>query len=239
MKRRPSSCRIRFFARPAGTLLLAALSITLGVSVAQAGGRVDVTDLPDEPTGSGTVGRKSAQKYMGRVPSGTPAGAPSSTGETHYLAIHVGGFLSDTEYKWGAKDADTNVGKLTLGVTYRIGEWQNSMDLDARVDYQTFNLQDGSASKLSFLPVIVFPDASSKFPLYFGLGAGLGVFTKQLPGESSISFDYQLLLGARFFNIRGTNAGFFVEGGLKNHVLLLTDGQFNGTFLAVGGVFTF
>lgn len=84
----------------------------------------------------------------------------------------------------------------------------------------------------------MFPDASSKFPLYFGVGAGLGVFVKQLSGESAMSLDYQVLAGARFFDLFN-NAGFFLEAGLKNHMHMLSDGQFNGTFVAAGSVFTF
>lgn len=231
--------------------------------LAQAEGRVEVTDLdssaeplaPPPATAAApaatpavrpgsVVGRKAAQKYMGQrgdEREATPAAkrSPAGSSEAHYLALHVGGFVSDNSYKWGGRDADSNVGKLNVGLTYRLGEWQNSMDLALRVDYQTFGLNEGSASKLSFLPVIQFPDASSKFPLYFGVGAGLGVFTKQLPGESPISIDYQLLLGARFFNIGGTRGGFFVETGLKNHFHAFSDGQYNGTFFAIGGVFTF
>ena len=233
--------------------LLRRLAITAAFSAAtsaplaaRAEGRVDVSDL-DKPEAtqrvpSGPVGRKAAQKYMGQKGTDDAAStsrAPAGSGDAHYLALHLGGFVSDNVYKWGGRDSDTNRGNLNIGLTYRLGEWQNSMDLGLRVDYQTFGLADGSANKLSFLPVILFPDASSKFPLYFGVGAGLGVFTKQLPGESPISIDYQLLLGARFFNIANSHAGFFVEGGLKNHFHVFSDGQFNGTFLAVGGVFTF
>ena len=240
--------------------------LCLATAVANAQGRVDVSDLPDEPGPStypakgeavrrtapaaptapqGTVGRRAAQKYMGqrgRDDSAPPIddAPPRHTAgkDAHYLALHIGGFISDNEYKWGPKDADANVGKLSIGLTYRFGEWQNSMDFNMRIDYQTYNVGDG-ANKLSFLPVILFPEASSRFPLYFGVGAGLGVFTKQAPGESPISFDYQLLVGARFFNIADTNAGVFLEAGLKNHFLIFSDGQFNGAFMALGGVFTF
>ncbi|MCB0369349.1 MAG: hypothetical protein KDD45_07815, partial [Bdellovibrionales bacterium] len=92
--------------------------------------------------------------------------------------------------------------------------------------------------KMSILPVLIFPEASSKFPLYFGVGAGLGVFFKQVQDESNVSFDYQLFMGARFFNVYGST-GFFIETGLKNHLHITSDGQFNGSYLAAGAVFTF
>lgn len=210
----------------------------------ESGGRVDVTNTQEvvqeeeAPKKKPRVGRNAAEKYMSKREPAATSSSSSSGASDHYLALHLGTFVSDSSYRWGARDSDTNNGKLTLGLTYRMGEWVNSMDLAIRVDFNTYSLTEGSASKLSFLPVIMFPDASSKFPIYFGIGGGLGVFTKQITNESSISFDYQLLVGARFFDIF-RNTGFFVEAGLKNHIHLLSDGQSNGTFVAAGTVFTF
>jgi hypothetical protein len=47
-----------------------------------------------------------------------------------------------------------------------------------------------------------------------------------------------LVAGARFLNVIDT-MGFMIETGLKNHIHLLSDGQFNGVFVNVGTVFTF
>src|SRR5690606_18603675 len=93
--------------------------------------------------------------------------------------------------------------------------------------------------KLSVLLMIHLPDAVSYFPLYFGSLLGPGVFLKQLPDESSISIVYQLVVGARFFEV-AVSTVFFIDTGLKNHILLLSDGQHSDhTFVAVGAVFTF
>jgi hypothetical protein len=198
------------------------------------------------------VGRTAAAKYMAprqgtqeEENSEEKEGAQKTSGHgfrggasDHYLAVHVGWFANDNAYKWGSPDNQTNVGRYNFGLTYRMGEWVNSMDLLVRFDVSRINLAEGGVTKFSFLPVITFPDATSRFPLYFGAGAGLGVFGNQIAGESGISLDYQFLAGARFFNIWG-QTGLFVEGGVKNHLLLLSDGQFNGTFIATGLVFTF
>lgn len=212
--------------------------------------RVDVTDMtnpsPDEepPQRPPVVGRKAAQKYMGVKPDNAPESGrgPASTGgggsTAHYLALHIGTYVGDNAYHWGSAASAKDVGKWNAGVTYRMGEWVNSMDLCLRIDYSTFSLPGGNASKLSLLPVVLFPDANSRFPLYFGGGLGAGVMTKQLEKESQIALDYQLLLGARFFDVVQTT-GFFIEAGIKNHVHLLSDGQFNGTFISAGTVFTF
>lgn len=187
------------------------------------------------------TGRKAAEKYMGQ--RGNRSGDPSYRGQSggsgdHYLAVHIGAMVSDTSYRWGQRAEAGNTGSWNFGVTYRIGEWINSMDLNARVDVQRFHLPEGSATKLSFLPVITFPDASSKFPLFFGVGAGLGIFATQIPDESALSFDYQLIAGARFFDV-WPNTGLFVEAGMKNSAFILSDGQINGLFVSGGAVFAF
>lgn len=197
-------------------------------------------------TGTPRVGRSAAQKYMGshNAPQETESSDSRPVGnqigqDDHYLAIHIGGFISDKAYNWGNYSRENDVGDANIGVTYRVGEWANAMDLAIRMEYTGYGLAGGGApSKLSFLPVITFPDASSRFPLYFGVGLGLGVFTHNVNSESALSVDYQLLAGARFFEVFH-NTGFFLEAGIKNHFLILSDGQFNGTFIAAGPVFTF
>ena len=92
--------------------------------------------------------------------------------------------------------------------------------------------------KMAFLLAASFPDAASKFPLYFGVGAGPGVFFKQINDESRVTLDYQLFMGLRLFEIF-EQTGFYIEGGLRNHLQLTSDGQLNGTYLSAGAVFTF
>ncbi|WP_415062838.1 hypothetical protein [Bdellovibrio sp.] len=182
------------------------------------------------------VGRGAAARYFQkRDPAQTYQGGAASD---HYLALHFGRYMASQSYEWGKNGQEDDVGKNNFGVTYRVGEWQNSMDLNLRLDYSEFEVGGEKPTKLSFLPLITFPDASSRFPLYFGAGLGLGVFFKQASGKSSLSLDYQLVAGARFFDIF-ENTGFFIEAGLKNHLLILSSGQLNGTFLSGGLVFTF
>ncbi|WP_413944247.1 hypothetical protein [Bdellovibrio sp. HCB-162] len=184
------------------------------------------------------VGRDAAARYFQkRDPAQSyQAGNPGPT--DHFLALHFGRYMSSQSYDWGKNGQQDDVGGNTFGVTYRVGEWQNSMDLNLRIDYAEFDLPVENPSKLSFMPLLTFPDAGSRFPLYFGAGVGLGVFFKQTNSKSALSLDYQLVLGARFFDIF-ENTGFFIEAGLKNHIHLLSSGQFNGTFLSGGLVFTF
>jgi hypothetical protein len=184
------------------------------------------------------TGRQQATKYFqARKNEGAPGSV--DTGATpHLLALHFGGFFQGQSYQWGDNEKQ-GAGRFNGGVTYRVGEWVNSMDLSIRAEYTSywFN-EDQYARKISFSPIITFPDANSRFPLYFGAGTGLGLFMHQLKDESPVSFDWQVFGGVRFLNVF-ESVGFMVEAGLKNQILLFSDGQFNGVFVNVGSVFAF
>lgn len=189
-------------------------------------------------------GRDRAREYFQerQSPTEPPPRAtrsPASEGGAtpRYLAIHAGTFFSDKAYRWGTGEGE-DVGKLNAGVTYRMGEWVNSMDLAMRIDYTSFELNNDDARKLSLGAIITFPDANSRFPLYFGGGLGMGFFLKQIEDESPLALDYSIFGGVRLLDVIGS-VGFLVEMGLKNHVLLLSEGQFNGVFINVGTVFAF
>ncbi|WP_413582210.1 hypothetical protein [Bdellovibrio sp. HCB288] len=189
------------------------------------------------------VGRDAAAKYFQKNPEDDTTYVGGGNGNNsgpsdHYLALHYGRYMASQSYDWGKNGQEDNVGENSFGVTYRVGEWYNSMDLALRMEYNDYKVSGESPSKISFLPVIMFPDASSRFPLYFGAGAGLGIFMKQTNSKSMLTLDYQLLAGARFFNVF-ESTGFFIEAGLRNSLFLLSSGQLNGTFLAAGLVFTF
>ncbi len=162
--------------------------------------------------------------------------APESA--THYLALQAGFFIDDKAHRWGEKSTDTDIGKWNLGVTYQIGEWVNSMDLHFRADFQSFKVDGESANKMSLMSLVTFPDVRSGFPLYFGAGAGVGIFFDQVDDESSLSFDYQLVLGGRLLNVY-ESIGLIAEAGVKNHIFLTSKGQFNGYFFTTGAIFNF
>lgn len=201
-------------------------------------------EIIDTPSGSETkTGRESAQDYFkvrkkARSSSEVSMNRePAAASGVRYLTLHIGTFVDEGVYKWGVGNSD-DVGQLNFGVSYKVGEWVNSMDLLFRADFTTYTLGNGRAQKLSLLPMITFPDANSRFPLYFGGGLGPGIFFKQIDDEGSLSLDYQLVAGARFFDVLNS-IGFMFETGIKNHILLLSDGQYNGVFINLGTVFAF
>lgn len=213
-------------------LLLSSLTAT--VSWAQA----DANEETEQPR----VGRDAAAKYFqkrnGDQESSRGQGGRFTQPSDHYLALSYSHYIASQSYEWGRFGKEDGVGAGGADVTYRVGEWYRSMDLSLRIAYNEFSVGREMASKLSFMPLVTFPDASSRFPLYFGAGGGVGVFLNQVSAKSPVAFDYQLLVGSRFFDIY-ENTGFFLEAGLKNHFLLTSSGQLNGTFLASGLVFTF
>jgi hypothetical protein len=181
------------------------------------------------------TGRAKAQEYF-QADSEKTKSSTVASGD-HYLAIHGSNFMQSETWYWGQKDKQKDIGKAGFGVTYRFDEWGQT-DLNVRFELNEYNAVEQKQTKFSIMPVIIFPEAGSQFPLYFGAATGLGVFFKQVDQESTLSFDYQLFMGARFFNVAGST-GFFIETGIKNHIHLLSDGQFNGTYLALGALFTF
>jgi hypothetical protein len=158
--------------------------------------------------------------------------------EDHYLAIYYGGYLNDKQHRWGGNTSGDDVADGIFGVNYRVGEWVSSMDLYFRGEINTFSLDNKDPYKISLMAAVAFPDARSEFPLYFGLGAGPGIFFSQLEDESDVSLDYVLFAGARVFQLF-SNVGIMVEGGLRGHLHLLSSGQHEGVFVAAGAVFGF
>lgn len=192
------------------------------------------------------VGRKAASKYFEndresiRGPSQSNEGGGGGSGPRggeQLLMLSVGTFIGSKSYVWGPRKSEDNVGRMSYGITYLYDEWAG-LDLNIRADFNEYRIDDQHTKKLSFLPLVTFPRAASRFPLYFGIGAGLGVFFQQVTDESNLSLDYQLVAGARFMDLF-ENFGFFFEFGMKNHLHLLSDGQFNGNTMTAGGVFSF
>lgn len=186
------------------------------------------------------VGRKAAARYFENdkdVVRRGPSGEKSSAGGNQLLMLGMGSYVGSKAYQWNGLGSEDNVGRASYGFTYLADEW-HGMDLNFRADFNEYRVNGDFAKKLSFLPLVTIPRAEARFPLYFGIGLGLGVFFQQVPEESTLAFDYQLVAGARFMDLID-NFGFFFEFAMKHHMHLLSDGQLNGNALTAGGVFSF
>ncbi len=158
--------------------------------------------------------------------------------DDHYMTVHLGSFFNSTSYRWGDRAQTDNAGILNVGFTYKTDQFTSIIDRLIRVDLMGYEVPEGRPVQLSALLMLMLPDSTSKFPLYFGIGIGPGFFFQQIPNESFLAINYQLVAGVRFFNVIDS-VGFFAESGMKNHFLLLSDGQTNGFFASVGTIFTF
>ena len=220
---------------------LASAILTLLFSFSAVAQMVEVKDEA-APAEADSSGKAKAEGYFkdrkaSKVAPVRRGAEDASSGPPRFLALHVGTFFSDEAYKWGRGDQN-NIGRLNAGVDYRLGEWVNAADLSLRLDFTSYSLDEGTARKLSVGAIVTFPDANSRFPLYFGIGMGPGFFIKQIHNESAVAFDYSLLAGARFLEVI-EQIGFMVEVGLKDHLHLFSDGQYNGIYINVGSVFAF
>jgi len=182
-----------------------------------------------------TVGRKAAEKYFQEDRKIVEEEHSSSV--ENVLMLHLGRFINSQAYDWGSTSPLNDTGQALYGITYLFDQW-HGMDLNIRIDFHEFNVSNNRAVKIALLPLWTFPKVETRFPLYFGIGGGLGIFMQQLTNKSNLSFDYQFIMGARFLDIT-PGFGAFVEFGLKNHLHLLSNGQFNGTNFAGGVVFNF
>ncbi len=242
--------KIVFAAFSLGLFAILMLVGPLG-QTAQAQILIDETnEMPaSQPSARPKVGKGAAADYFkarGHRDTASAAEAKDASdrrpaanhGVDRYLTLHMGTFLSDKAYRWGNNSSDSNVGSGMFGVTYRVGEWKSSMDLLLRAEILSYKIDGERPTKLSFMPIIAFPDSRSDFPLYFGVGAGAGVFFKQVSGSSDLSLDYAVVMGSRFPNLFG-DAGLFIETGIKGQFFLLSEGQQQGVYLLAGGVFVF
>ncbi len=193
------------------------------------------------------VGRNAAAKYFqasGKSDESeknyqrNPSTIESLSSEERYLAVGFSQYMNTDSYNWGTNTKEEDVGRWGLDMTYRISQYNNLLDQAVRISYTEYQPIGKRTSKMSFMYALTLPDAGSKFPLYFGFAVGPGIFFKQLENESPLSLDYQLFMGLRLFNLF-ENTGFYVEGGLKNHLQITSDGQLNGSYVSAGAVFTF
>jgi hypothetical protein len=194
------------------------------------------------------VGRKAASKYFSQntpvedvksypTRGGKESESNSGSGNEELLMLGFGSYINSTAYSWGPNAKEEEVGKIFYGLTYFFEEYSRA-DMNLRIDFTEYKAGGERAYKISLLPLLTFPRKESHFPLYFGLGAGLGIFFVQVPDESSLSFDYQLVAGARFLEL-APGLGVFIEIAMRNHLQFPKDGQLNGTGLAAGGAFSF
>ncbi len=192
------------------------------------------------------VGRDAAREYMkkGHYPpvgsSETTEGSygrSSSTG-SHYIGLQVGRFLNSESYEWALTEKIDQVAQTNFTIEYLISQEYANFDIGMRIEHTSYRVLEYSPAKVSVLASWTFPEVETRFPLYFGAALGPGFFVRQLPNESNLTLDYEIYMGLRFLEIQSA-FGLSLEGGLKNHLHVLTNGQLNGNYMALGSTFLF
>ena len=118
------------------------------------------------------------------------------------------------------------------GLSYRLGGWKSRADIYLRMEKEFLD----DIQKVSLIPLIVFPDIESRFPIYFGFGSGLGFFW----GESSgLSFEYRTFVGLRWLHLFKKTTGVFFELGTKGHRDSLSEESSNHYYISLGLNFLF
>lgn len=191
------------------------------------------------------VGRKAATKYFTKdersisSESESESRPPRKTSNVNYLFnLHFASYLKSDAYRWGPNNTESSIAKMNYGITYLFTDFMDAADAGLRLDFTEYRVNEMFTKKLSIMPVYMFPKHEHLFPFYFGFAVGPGIFFNQIENESNISADYQLFAGLQFLEIYGT-AGISLELGLKNHLQLTSDGQVNGSYVALGAAFTF
>ena len=180
------------------------------------------------------TGKKAAMKYFTKKPASTstfkaPRG-PASTSYAQLFSLSAGALVNGKSYQW----LDDELGGWNLQLSYRRATtgW---LAQAFHLEFQKFTTLEEEFSKVSFLLNFVFPRSIS-FPVYIGAGAGPGFFLNQYNNESLWTMDYKGYIGLR---LNQDHSQFILESGVKNHVHMLSDGQFIGWFVSSGVAYKF
>ena len=159
-------------------------------------------------------------------------------GEARFIGILGGHTFKSSAYNWGdmqCSDKCQDIGGYQVGLVYGTRMNWKSVDLLWRAVVNFFNLKDEyKPISFSIKPNLVFPEIKSKVPIYVGIGAGLGMFTRQASKTSALSVDIDMFTGFRAMNVL-SSLGFFAEVGWQTKIFLLsTRGRFISGYVAAG-----
>lgn len=183
------------------------------------------------------TGRSAALKYFTKKPNSESAKikvrqpqSSSSGSDRGLIAIGAGSLIQTKSYDWAGNDLkgwSLNASYQSLKSSY--------FNRGYELEFQKISAGENQLSKLSFLLSFSFPKRLS-FPVYVGVAAGPGYFFKQTEGESEFTIDYKAYLGLR---LNRSTSQYFLQSGVKNHVHVLSDGQFVGWFVSSGVAYKF
>lgn len=181
------------------------------------------------------TGKTAAMKYFTKgakkqMATRAPASAPVASGQTRMLGISVGSLLNSRSYHW----SEESFRGYNVEASY-FSQGTGIFGRGLSLEMQKFAADDEELTKMAFLFNFTFPRRIT-FPVYLGAAFGPGYFFKQLEDESEFTIDYKAYLGLRLNQV---NSQYFLQSGVKNHVHVLSDGQFIGWYISSGVAYKF
>lgn len=126
-----------------------------------------------------------------------------------------------------------------LGFQQQIKEISNLGDFNLKTELQNFRLNAGRATQINITPVFSLPEMENGFPVYVGLGAGLGFYPYHiLKGKPFFSLNTQFFVGLRLPNLYA-NLGLHAEMVLHMHIPFQDNRLYMDTIANLGIIFSF
>ena len=126
-----------------------------------------------------------------------------------------------------------------LGFQQQIKEVSDLGDFSLKTELQNFRLTTGRATQINITPVFSLPEGGNGFPVYVGLGAGLGFYPYHiLKGNPFFSLNTQFFVGLRLANLY-KNLGLHAELALYMHIPFQDNRLYMDTIASLGVMFSF
>lgn len=126
-----------------------------------------------------------------------------------------------------------------LGFRQQFKEVMGIGDFGLKAEIQSLRLKTGRATQINVTPVFSLPDEASGFPVYVGLGGGIGFYPYFiLDSKPSLSVNFQLFTGIRLADLY-ENLGINGELTLHAHIPFREERLYMETIVSLGLVFSF
>ena len=91
---------------------------------------------------------------------------------------------------------------FVFGFHQKVKEIKEFGDINIKFSFSSQQLDKQNAFLWEFMPQLSFPDLRSAFPLYLGLGAGFGLYPRNIIRKKpSLSLSSEFFVGLRFLNL--------------------------------------
>lgn len=128
---------------------------------------------------------------------------------------------------------------FVFGLNQRIKEFPTIGDLNLQVGVESIQLKSHRSFVVEVNPRFTLPDVRSGFPLYIGLGGGVGIFPRHLVKKiPALSVNLQTFAGVRLLDLY-YNLGFMAEATAKVQIPLSDMTVYLELLASLGIVFSF